>query len=122
MHRHGVRGTNSNIMGKHWSKWWGVECDLVNDAGVFLAKGHVVACDLHEALLNDQLREKHVRFCILYCPTIVLVVVTICKWSSVQTILDEYPFIKHLIVFHETHIPNVDDVGAVSVKKKKIFS
>jgi hypothetical protein len=38
-----------------------------------------------------------------------------------QTILDGYPLIKHLISFNETHIPNVDDGGAVSVKKKKYF-
>jgi hypothetical protein len=32
-----------------------------------------------------------------------------------QTIIDGYPLIEHLISFNETHIPNVDDVGAVSV-------
>ncbi len=44
---------------------------------------------------------------------------TIWKWSLVQTILDGYPFIEHLISFNETHITNVDDVGAIGVKKKK---
>jgi hypothetical protein len=48
--------------------------------------------------------------------------VTICKWLLAQTILDSYPLIKHLIAFHETQILNVDDVGAVGVKKKKFLS
>jgi len=45
---------------------------------------------------------------------------TICKWPLAQTILDGYPFIKHFIAFHEIHIPDVDDVGAIGVKKNKI--
>jgi len=47
---------------------------------------------------------------------------TIWKWPLAQTIFDGYPLIKHLISFNETHIPNVDDVGAVIVKKKKLLS
>jgi hypothetical protein len=38
MHGHGVRGSNSNITGRCWFKWRGVECDLVNNGGVFIAK------------------------------------------------------------------------------------
>jgi hypothetical protein len=34
---------------------------------------------------------------------------------------DGYTFIEHIISFNETHIPNVDDVGVVGVKKKKSF-
>jgi len=41
----------------------------------------------------------------------------------VQTIFDGYPDLKkHLMAFNETHIPNVDDVGVVGVKTKKILS
>ncbi len=38
-----------------------------------------------------------------------------------QTIIDGYPLGEHLITFNETHghIPNVDDVGTIGVKKKK---
>jgi hypothetical protein len=53
VHGHGVRGNNSNILGKHWFEWLGAECDLVDDAGVFLTKGHVVACDPQETVLDD---------------------------------------------------------------------
>jgi hypothetical protein len=93
----------------------------VDDARVFLTKGCVVACDPHEAILNDWFKEDHVGLCILYCPTTVLAMMTIWKWPLAQTILDGYTFIEHLISFNETHIPNVDDVGVVSVKKKTSF-
>lgn len=35
---HGVRGTNSNIVGRRQYEWQGVEYDLVNDGGVSLQK------------------------------------------------------------------------------------
>jgi hypothetical protein len=46
VHGHDVRGKNSNIVGRHWFEWQGVECDLLDNVVVFLAKGHVVTCDL----------------------------------------------------------------------------
>jgi hypothetical protein len=45
MHGHGVKRTNSNIMGRRRFEWWEAKCDLVNDVGVFLTKGSMVACD-----------------------------------------------------------------------------
>jgi hypothetical protein len=42
---HGVRGRNSNILGRCRFEWRGTECDIVDNVGVFFAKGHVVACD-----------------------------------------------------------------------------
>jgi hypothetical protein len=45
MHGHGVKRTNSNIMGRRRSKWQGAKCDLVDNVGVFFTKGFVVACD-----------------------------------------------------------------------------
>ncbi len=83
MHGHGVQGTNLNIVGKRQYEWWGVECDLVDDGGVFITKGWVVACDPYEAILDDRLREDHVGPCILYYLSIVLTVMTIWKWSLV---------------------------------------
>jgi hypothetical protein len=81
----------------------------------------VVACDPHEAVLDDRLGEDHVGLCILYCPAIVSIVMTIWKWPLAQKILDGYPFIKHLITFNETHIPDVDDVGVIGVNKDKYY-
>jgi hypothetical protein len=121
IHGNGVRGTNSNIVGRCRFEWQGVECDLVNDGGVFIAKGQVVACDPHEAILDDQLGADHVGLCILYYLAIVSTMMTIWKWPLVQTIFDGYSLREHLIAFNETHIPNVDDVGAIGVKKKKKF-
>jgi len=44
---------------------------------------------------------------------------TICQWPLAQIILDGYPLIEHLIAFDDTHIPNVDDMGEIGVKKTK---
>ncbi len=42
----GVRGTNSNLVGRCRFEWQGTNCDFVNDGEVFIAKGHmVVICD-----------------------------------------------------------------------------
>ncbi len=52
---HGVRGTNSNIIGKCQFKWRGVECDPLDDGGVFITKGWVVACDPQEVILDHKI-------------------------------------------------------------------
>jgi hypothetical protein len=104
MYGHGVRRKNSNITRSCWYVWQGVECDFVDNGGVFITKGWVVACDPHETILDDQLVEDHVELCILYYSIIVLTMMTIWKWPLVQTILNGYPFIEHLIAFNEIHI------------------
>jgi hypothetical protein len=81
----------------------------------------VAACDPQEVILDNQLGEDHVGLCILYCPRTMSIVMTIWKWSLVQTILDKYPLRKHLITFNETHILDDDDVGTVGVKEKNYF-
>ncbi len=53
---------------------------MLDDDGVFIVKGLVIAYDLMEAILNDQLGEDHVGLCILYCPGIVSTVMMIQKW------------------------------------------
>ena len=120
VHGHGVKGSNSNIVGRCQFEWRGTKCNLIDDVGVFFAKGHVVTCDPQEVVLDDRLGEDHVGLCILYCPMIVLAMMTIWKWPLAQTILDGYTFIEHLISFNETHITNVDDLGAIGVKKRNI--
>jgi hypothetical protein len=91
MDDHGVRGTNSNIAGRHWFEWRGIKCDLVDHGGVFITKGRVVACDPWEIVLDNQLREDDVGLCILYCLTTMSTMMTIWKSLLVQTILHEYP-------------------------------
>jgi hypothetical protein len=58
----------------------------------------------------------------MYCLATVSTMMTIWKWPLAQTNFNGYPLIKHFITFNETHIPNVDDVRAVSLKKKKFLS
>jgi hypothetical protein len=79
----------------------------------------MVACAPHEAILNDWFGEYHVGLCILYYPATMSTMMTIWKWPLAQMILDGYTLKEHFITFNETHIPNVDDVGAIGVKKKK---
>jgi hypothetical protein len=107
-----------NVVGRQRFKWRGAKCNLVDNDGVFIAKGQMAACDPQEIILDDQLDEDHVELCIWYYPGIVSIVMTIWKWSLAQTILDKYPLRKHIIAFNETHILGDDDVGAVGVKKK----
>ncbi len=45
MHGHGLKGTYSNIARRCQFEWWGAKCDLVDDGGIFIAKGQVVTCD-----------------------------------------------------------------------------
>ncbi len=53
----------SNIVGKCRSQWRGVECDLLDDDGIFIAKGLVIDCNPMGVILDDQLGEDHVRLC-----------------------------------------------------------
>jgi hypothetical protein len=46
-----VKGTNSNISKRCRFEWQGAECDLVDNGGVFIAKGQMVACDHMKQLL-----------------------------------------------------------------------
>jgi len=70
-------GRNSHILSKGRFVWWGVECELVDDVGLFVTSGHVIACDLREAILDNQFGEDHVSVSILYCPNNISAVMTI---------------------------------------------
>ncbi len=115
----GVKGKKSNIVGRCRFEWQGAKCDLVVNGGVFIVKGRMVACDPHEAIIDDRFGEDHVGLCILYYLATILVVMTIWKWPLAQTILNGYSLKEHFIAFNETYIPYVDDVGAVGMKKNK---
>jgi hypothetical protein len=42
----GVRGTNSNLVGRCRFEWQGAKCNFVNDGTMFIPKGRVVViCD-----------------------------------------------------------------------------
>jgi hypothetical protein len=60
----------------------------MDDVRLFVASGHVIACDPKETVLDNQFSEFHVKVSILYCPNNISVIMTIWKWLLVQTIVD----------------------------------
>jgi hypothetical protein len=56
---------------------------------------------------------------ILHCPSNVVVVMTIWKWSLSQTNLDGYSLKQFLIPYNENHILVVDEEGEIGVRKKQ---
>ncbi len=52
----------------------------MDDVGLFVVNGHVIACGPREVALDNQLGEDHVGVNILYSPDNILMVVTIWKW------------------------------------------
>jgi hypothetical protein len=62
----------------------------VDDVGLFIVSGCVIACDLKEVVLDNQLGEDHVRMSILYCLNNVSAIMIIWKWLLAQTVLDGY--------------------------------
>jgi hypothetical protein len=46
-------GKNSHILSKGKCVWWGVECELVDDFGLFIVNGRVIACDPREVVLDN---------------------------------------------------------------------
>jgi hypothetical protein len=53
----------------------------VDDVGLFIASGHVIAYDPREVVFNNQLGEDHVEMSILYCPNSISMYMTIWMWS-----------------------------------------
>jgi hypothetical protein len=60
----------------------------VDDVGLFVANGRVIACDPREVVLDNKLGEDHVGVTILYCLNNISMVMTIWKWPLAQTIMD----------------------------------
>ncbi len=74
-----------------------MECDLSNDAKVFIASRPVIACDPKEAVINNKLGEDHVGV----------------------SILDGYSFRQLFIFYNESHIPIIDEEEEIGVRKKQ---
>jgi hypothetical protein len=74
----------------------------MDDVGLFVANGRVIACDLKEAILDNQFSEYPVNVSILYCLNNILAFMTIWKWSLVQTIMDGYSMRQLLVSYNET--------------------
>jgi hypothetical protein len=108
------------IGGRCRFQWRRVECDLLDDYGVFIGKGRVIACDSMDAVLDDQLAED-VGVCIMCCLSIVSVVMTIWKWPLARTIFDGYFLRKHLVKYSEGLVVDDDEVRIIGVKKNNIL-
>jgi hypothetical protein len=46
-------------------------------------------------------------------------IMTIWKWSLVQTIVDGYSLKQFLVSYDESNIPTIDDKGEIGVGKKQ---
>ncbi len=90
----------------------------MDDVGLFVANGHVIACDPREAILDNQLGEDHVRVSILYCPNNVSMVMTIWKWLLAQIIMDKYSLKQLFITYNGSNIPTINEEGEIGVRKK----
>ncbi len=74
----------------------------MDDVGLLVISGRVIACDPSKLVLGNQLGEDHVKMNILYCPNNILMVVTIWKWMLAQTIMDGYSWNFFLYLMMKT--------------------
>jgi hypothetical protein len=107
-----------NVPSLECCSWKGMECDVVDVEGVFVAKGQVIACDPREVVFSDDLGD-HVGILILYCPNDILVVVSIWRWSLSQMIFRGHSLKALLKSYKDNHISDVDVEGAIGVKKER---
>jgi hypothetical protein len=96
------------------------ECDLQNPKGVFLMGRCVMASDLREVILDIILGDDHVGLTILYCLGDISMVMTIWKWSLIQTTMEVFLLKELLLSYNESYILKVDVEGMISVKKKEL--
>jgi hypothetical protein len=74
----------------------------VDDVGLFVANGRVIACDPREVALDNKLGEDHVGVSILYCLNNISVVMTIWKWPLAQIIVDGHSLSNFLYLMMKT--------------------
>ncbi len=90
----------------------------MDDVGSFIASGHVIACDLKEVVLNNQLGKDHVRVNIFYYANNISMVITIWKWPLAQTIVDRYSLRQLFVSYNECNIATIDEEGKIIVRRK----
>jgi len=100
------------------NNWCEKECNLQDPEGVFLVKGCVMASNLREVILENILGDDHVGLTILYCPRNISMVITIWKWSLVQTTVEGFSLKELLLSYNESYEPEVDVKRMISVRKK----
>jgi hypothetical protein len=88
----------------------------MDDVGLFVASGCVIACDPREEILDNQLDEDYVKMNILYCMNNILIVMMIWRWPLAQIIMDGYSLGQLLVSYDENNIPIVDEEGEIGVR------
>ncbi len=100
--------------------WHRTERDLQDLEGVFLAKRHMMASNLREAILDNILGDDDVNLTIVYCPGNISIVMIIWKWPLVQTTMEGFSLKEFLLLYDESYVLQVDVEGMIGVKKKYI--
>jgi hypothetical protein len=83
-----------------------------------ITEGRIVACDLKELVLDDDLNEINVAVTILSYPNDRSQIMSIWRWPLSQTILDGHFLSSLLIAYDEHHVLEEDEEGVLGVKKK----
>ncbi len=111
-----VHDDHPNFSSLGCCSWKGMECDVVDVEGVFVAKGRIIACDPREVVLDLDLGD-HVGILILYCLNDILVVISIWKWSLSQMIFHGHSLKAFLKSYEDNCIFDVDVERGIGVKK-----
>jgi len=101
------------------NNWHGKEYDLLDDEGVFLMKGCVTVSDPRESILDDILGHDHDGLTIFYLHGDILAIMTIWKWSLIQTTMEGFLLKEFLLSYDENYVLKVDVEGMIGVKKNK---
>ncbi len=74
--------------------------------------------DPREAIFNNIIGDYHVDLTILYYPRNISTLMTIWKWSLVQTTMEGWLLKELLLSYDESYVLEVDVEGMIGVKKK----
>jgi len=101
------------------NSWHGKECNVQNLESVFLTRGHVMAFNPKEVILDDILGDDHFGLTILYYLGDISKLMTIWKWSVIYKTMEGFLLNELLLSYDETYLPEVDVEGMIGVKEKK---
>jgi hypothetical protein len=92
-------------------EWCGrkYEYEMVNHVGKMIIEGRIVACDLKELVLDDDLGEINVGVTILNYPNDRSQIMSIWRWPLLETILDGHFLSSLLIAYDEHHVLEDDE-------------
>jgi hypothetical protein len=74
--------------------------------------------NLKETIMDNILGHDHVGLTILYCPIDIPTIMTIWKWSLIQTTMEGFSLKELILSYDESYVLEVDVEGMFGVKKK----